>query len=105
MEGGLETLRRTYPFVGTLGRVPAPCGENARTLHGPNRSPSASSSACCGLGVLPVRSTFDYKSIAPPLLEDVGIIGAGPAGYQAAMLRALVGIRGFCKARALPEVF
>jgi len=56
---GLETLRRTYPFVGTLGRVcPAPSREEVLArIHRPraDRHPQAQA-RLFGLGGFPARS-------------------------------------------------
>lgn len=90
---GLSMLRKTYPFVATLGRVcPAPCEKScSRGFTGPEP-----------ISIRKLKRTFsDWEDTLSP--EDqfsyqqyccsqplngksVGIIGGGPAGYQCAML-------------------
>ncbi len=90
---GLAMLRKTYPFVATLGRVcPAPCEKQcSRGFTGPQP-----------IGIRKLKRVYsDWEQTLPPeeqfSYEDyccsqklngrkVAIIGGGPAGYQCAML-------------------
>jgi len=110
---GLETLRRTYPFVGTLGRVcPAPCEKKcSRGFTGPEPIAIRKLKRVFSdwEDSLPASERFDYEKLccATPLSgRTVGIVGAGPAGYQAAMLLRSWGFEVFLyEARALPGGF
>ncbi len=110
---GLETLRRTYPFVGTLGRVcPAPCEKKcSRGFTGPEPIAIRKLKRVFSdwEASLPEAERFDYQKhcCATPLSgKSVGIVGAGPAGYQAAMLLRSWGFEVFLyEARALPGGF
>jgi NADPH-dependent glutamate synthase beta subunit-like oxidoreductase/formate hydrogenlyase subunit 6/NADH:ubiquinone oxidoreductase subunit I len=110
---GLETLRRTYPFVGTLGRVcPAPCEKKcSRGFTGPEPIAIRKLKRVFSdwEAALPEADRFDYEKhcCATPLSgKSVGIVGAGPAGYQAAMLLRSWGFEVFLyEARALPGGF
>lgn len=110
---GLETLRKTYPFVGTLGRVcPAPCEKScSRGFTGPEPIAIRKLKRVFSdweLG-LPAEERFDYEKhcCATPLNgKSVGIVGAGPAGYQCAMMLRSWGFEVFLyEARALPGGF
>lgn len=90
---GLEMLRKTYPFVATLGRVcPAPCEKScSRGFTGPE--PIAIRKLKRTFSdwedTLPVEDRFSYEKYccSQPLNgKKVGIVGGGPAGYQCAML-------------------
>ena len=90
---GLELLRRTYPFVATLGRVcPAPCEKScSRGFTGPE--PIAIRKLKRTYSdweeTLPIEDQFSYEEYccSQPLIgKKVAIIGGGPAGYQTAML-------------------
>lgn len=90
---GLDTLRRTYPFVATLGRVcPAPC-EKACTRGFTGPEPIAIRKLKRTFSdwedTLPAEAQFSYEKYccSTPLNgRKVAIIGGGPAGYQCAML-------------------
>lgn len=90
---GLELLRRTYPFVATLGRVcPAPCEKScSRGFTGPE--PIAIRKLKRTYSdweeTLPVEDQFSYEEYccSQPLNgKKVAVVGGGPAGYQCAML-------------------
>ena len=90
---GLELLRRTYPFVATLGRVcPAPCEKScSRGFTGPE--PIAIRKLKRTYSdweeTLPIEDQFSYEEYCcsrPLNGKKVAIIGGGPAGYQSAML-------------------
>lgn len=91
-KGGLDMLRKTYPFVATLGRVcPAPCEKQcSRGFTGPEP-----------IAIRKLKRTFsDWEERNPeqrfsyeqyccskPLNgKKVAIVGGGPAGYQCAMM-------------------
>ncbi len=110
---GLDTLRRTYPFVGTLGRVcPAPCEKKcSRGFTGPEPIAIRKLKRVFSdwEDSLPASERFDYEKYCcqtPLSGRTVGIVGAGPAGYQAAMLLRSFGFEVFLyEARALPGGF
>ena len=90
---GLELLRRTYPFVASLGRVcPAPCEKScSRGFTGPE--PIAIRKLKRTYSdweeTLPIEDQFSYEEYccSKPLNgKKVAIVGGGPAGYQSAML-------------------
>ncbi|MFA5507477.1 MAG: FAD-dependent oxidoreductase [Vulcanimicrobiota bacterium] len=90
---GLDLLRRTYPFVASLGRVcPAPCEKScSRGFTGPE--PIAIRKLKRTFSdweeTLPIEDQFSYEEYccSTPLNgKKVAIIGGGPAGYQSAML-------------------
>ena len=110
---GLELLRRTYPFVGTLGRVcPAPCEKKCSRAY-------ASQSPCAIRNTKrffadwelkqPETDRFDYEKYVcrtPLNGKSVGVIGAGPAGYQCAMVLRLLGFEVFMyEAKDIPGGF
>ncbi|MDO5295973.1 MAG: FAD-dependent oxidoreductase [bacterium] len=110
---GLELLRRTYPFVGTLGRIcPAPCEKSCSRAY-------ASQSPCAIRNTKryfadwelrqPEKERFDYQAYVcqtPLNGKSVGVIGAGPAGYQSAMVLRLLGFEVFMyEAKDLPGGF
>ncbi len=99
---GLELLRRTYPFVGTLGRVcPAPCEKNcSRAFTG--KSPCAIRNTKRFFADWELKqdksARFDYEKYccSTPLNgKSVGVVGAGPAGYQCAMVLRILGFEVF----------
>lgn len=110
---GLELLRRTYPFVGTLGRIcPAPCEKGCTRAF--------TNSESCAIRcikrayadweqTLPESERFDYEQYccSKPLTgKTVGVIGAGPAGYQCAMLLRSFGFAvHIYEAKAMPGGF
>lgn len=90
---GLDMLRKTYPFVATLGRVcPAPCEKScSRGFTGPEPISIRKLKRTFSdwEETLPVEERFSYEQFccSQPLNgKSVGIIGGGPAGYQCAML-------------------
>ena len=110
---GMELLRRTYPFVGTLGRVcPAPCEKKCSRTY-------ASQSPCAIRNTKrffadwelnqPAKKRFDYEAYVcqtPLNGKSVGVIGAGPAGYQCAMVLRLLGFEVFMyEAKDIPGGF
>lgn len=90
---GLDILRKTYPFVATLGRVcPAPC-EKACTRGFTGPEPIAIRKLKRTFSdweeTLAPEDQFSYEKYccSTPLSgKKVAIIGGGPAGYQCAML-------------------
>jgi NADPH-dependent glutamate synthase beta subunit-like oxidoreductase len=90
---GLDMLRKTYPFVATLGRVcPAPCEKScSRGFTGPEPISIRKLKRVFSdwEDTLPEAERFSYEEYccSKPLNgKSVGIIGGGPAGYQCAML-------------------
>ncbi len=90
---GLEMLRKTYPFVATLGRVcPAPCEKRcSRGFTGPQPIAIRKLKRVYSDWemTLSPEERFSYKEYCtrtPLNGKSVGIIGGGPAGYQCAML-------------------
>lgn len=90
---GLDMLRKTYPFVATLGRVcPAPCEKScSRGFTGPE--PIAIRKLKRTFSdwedTLPIEDQFSYEKYCcsrPLNGKKVGIVGGGPGGYQCAML-------------------
>jgi formate dehydrogenase major subunit len=90
---GLELLRRTYPFVASLGRVcPAPCEKScSRGFTGPE--PIAIRKLKRTYSdweeTLPIEDQFSYEEYCCSTElngKKVAIIGGGPAGYQSCML-------------------
>lgn len=112
-QDGIETLRKTYPFVATLGRVcPAPCEKScSRGFTGPEPIAIRKLKRVFSdwEASLPAEERFDYEKYccSTPLNgKTVGVIGAGPAGYQCAMLLRSWGFEVFLyEARALPGGF
>ncbi len=93
---GLWTLKRTYPFVGTLGRVcPAPCEDLCtRGIAGPE--PIAIRRIKRFYDdfeqQLPPEDRFYYSKEMRPLIgKKAAVIGAGPAGIQVALELVLEG--------------
>jgi NADPH-dependent glutamate synthase beta subunit-like oxidoreductase len=91
--GGLDMLRKTYPFVATLGRVcPAPCEKScSRGFTGPEPISIRKLKRVFSdwEDTLPAEDRFSYQDYccSQPLNgKSIGIVGAGPAGYQCAML-------------------
>ncbi len=92
-QAGLEMLRKTYPFVATLGRVcPAPCEKScSRGFTGPEPIAIRKLKRVYSdwEDTLPVEDRFSYEQYccSQPLTgKTIGIVGGGPAGYQCAML-------------------
>lgn len=90
---GMEMLRKTYPFVATLGRVcPAPCEKQcSRGFTGPEPIAIRKLKRVYSdwEANLPESERFSYEKYccSQPLNgKTIGIIGGGPAGYQCAML-------------------
>lgn len=90
---GMEMLRKTYPFVATLGRVcPAPCEKQcSRGFTGPEPISIRKLKRVYSdwEQTLPQEERFSYEEYccSKPLNgKTVGIVGGGPAGYQCAML-------------------
>ncbi|HXE72825.1 MAG TPA: FAD-dependent oxidoreductase, partial [Candidatus Nitrosotenuis sp.] len=90
---GLELLRKTYPFVATLGRTcPAPCEKTcSRGFTGPEPIAIRKLKRVFSdwEDTLPEAERFDYTAYLterPLNGKTVGIVGAGPAGFQAAMM-------------------
>lgn len=90
---GLDVLRKTYPFVATLGRVcPAPCEKScSRGFTGPEPISIRKLKRTFSdwESTLPVEQRFSYEEYCcktPLNGKTVGIVGGGPAGYQCAML-------------------
>ncbi|MCL5773629.1 MAG: FAD-dependent oxidoreductase [Firmicutes bacterium] len=86
---GLALLKRTYPFVGTLGRVcPAPC--ESLCSRGYTSADPIAIRKIKGFydryeQSLPPGERFDYKKeMLPQNNIKVAVIGAGPSGVQAA---------------------
>lgn len=93
---GLWTLKRTYPFLGTLGRVcPAPCEDLCtRGIAGPEP-----------IAIRRIKRFYDdfEQELAPPeryyyskemkplIGKKAAVIGAGPAGLQVALELVLEG--------------
>ncbi|MBQ7568815.1 FAD-dependent oxidoreductase [bacterium] len=110
---GLELLRRTYPFVGTLGRIcPAPCEKGCSRAY-LSKSPCAIRNTKRFFAdwelQQPQQDRFDYQAYvcqAPLNGKSVGIVGAGPAGYQCAMVLRLLGFEVFMyEAKDIPGGF
>lgn len=109
----LRLLRQTYPLVGTLGRIcPAPC-EKGCTRAFTNAQSCAirnikRSVADWELAQTPEQQ-FDYQAYCcqkPLNGHTVGIVGAGPAGYQCAMLLRLFGFEvTLYEAKSVPGGF
>lgn len=90
---GLTMLRRTYPFVATLGRVcPAPCEKScSRGFTGPEPIAIRKLKRVYSdwEASLPEAERFSYEEYCcsrPLMGKTIGIVGGGPAGYQCAML-------------------
>jgi NADPH-dependent glutamate synthase beta subunit-like oxidoreductase len=90
---GLDVLRRTYPFVATLGRVcPAPCEKScSRGFTGPEPIAIRKLKRVYSdwEDTLPEEQQFSYQDYCckqPLNGKSVGIVGGGPAGFQCAML-------------------
>ena len=95
---GAELLRRTYPFVGTLGRVcPAPCEKGCSRAYTGGKSCAIRNTKrffADWEAKQPEDQRFDYEKYccaAPLNGKSVGVVGAGPAGYQCAMVLRLLG--------------
>lgn len=90
---GLDMLRKTYPFVATLGRVcPAPCEKScSRGFTGPEPIAIRKLKRTYSdwEDTLAIADQFSYEKYCcsrPLNGKKVAIIGGGPAGYQCAML-------------------
>lgn len=94
---GLWTLKRTYPFLGTLGRVcPAPCEDLCtRGIAGPE--PIAIRRIKRFYDdyeqELPPAERYYYSREMKPLIgKKAAVIGSGPAGIQVALELIMEGI-------------
>ena len=89
---GLETLRRTYPFVGTLGRVcPAPCEKKCRRNF-VDDAPVSIREIKRFVGDWAIRN--EKMGFIPEIEENgkrIAIVGGGPAGISTAYYLRLKG--------------
>ncbi|MHB2019598.1 MAG: FAD-dependent oxidoreductase [Candidatus Xenobia bacterium] len=102
---GLGLLKKTYPFLGTLGHIcPAPCEDVCvRGVAGPEPISIRRVKRFYAdwEASLPEKDRFNYKSLLrPPIGKRAAVIGAGPSGIVASLELAIIGFEVTCFERA-----